>query len=219
MRGTDDAPGDAAIGGAMDGGLTADDVDEFNPGGYGRNSRTNGHGTSRLSLSSYNSQTTRGTNPARASMRQGRMTDHSAQTAAAASGSTATANGDGEDDPNRTLRQGSVSRFSNMFKPSTIRDSFSMSRRSVRNSDMTGGTVTSSQRGGGGGVGGSIYNASLVSDGRVDSAEELRRELLRQEREGEGKLENVRACCDGMFFFRPLLPHLPPLTPIHFSTS
>jgi Meiotic cell cortex C-terminal pleckstrin homology len=194
MRGTDDAPGDAAVGGAMDGGLTADDVDEFNPGGYGRNSRVNGNGTSRLSLSSYNSQTTRGTNPARASVRQGKMTTSTADTSAAAGAgsSSAVANDAREVDPNRTIRQGSVSRFSNMFKSSSVRDSFSVSRRSVRNSDMTGGTISSAQQGGG-----SIYNASLVSDGRVDSAEELRRELLRQQRQGDGKLENVRACCDG----------------------
>jgi hypothetical protein len=42
----------------------------------------------------------------------------------------------------------------------------------------------------------SIYNASVVSDGAHDSAEELRKELLKQEREAD-KLENVRACCDG----------------------
>jgi hypothetical protein len=42
----------------------------------------------------------------------------------------------------------------------------------------------------------SIYNASVVSDGAHDSAEELRKALLKQEREAD-KLENVRACCDG----------------------
>jgi len=45
--------------------------------------------------------------------------------------------------------------------------------------------------------GASIYDASVVSDGRKDSAEELRREMLRQEQIGFGGLENVRACCDG----------------------
>jgi hypothetical protein len=43
---------------------------------------------------------------------------------------------------------------------------------------------------------GSIYNASIVSEGVHDSAEELRKELLQQEREAD-RLENVRACCDG----------------------
>jgi len=43
---------------------------------------------------------------------------------------------------------------------------------------------------------GSIYNASIVSDPRHDSAEVLRQDLLKQERESD-KLENVRACCDG----------------------
>jgi hypothetical protein len=43
---------------------------------------------------------------------------------------------------------------------------------------------------------GSIYNASIVSEGAHDSAEELRKELLKQEQESD-RLENVRACCDG----------------------
>jgi hypothetical protein len=43
---------------------------------------------------------------------------------------------------------------------------------------------------------GSIYNASIVSDGAHDSAEEVRKALLKQEREAD-RLENVRACCDG----------------------
>jgi hypothetical protein len=48
---------------------------------------------------------------------------------------------------------------------------------------------------------GSIYNASVVSDGRRDSAEEMRQEMLKQEKEGlGGALENVRACCDGKSF-------------------
>jgi Meiotic cell cortex C-terminal pleckstrin homology len=201
MRGQDDGMGNGASG-AMEG-LTADDVDEFNPGGYGRNSRMNA--SSRMSLSSYNSQTTRGTNHARASLRQGLPSGTAATARASSSAAGNVSATDIEpDDPNRTIRQGSVSRFSNMFKPASIRDSFSMSRRSVRNSDM-GGTVasTSSRQGG---QGGSIYNASVVSEGGLDSAEELRREMLRQERGGEGKLENVRACCDGKSVFHPILP-------------
>lgn len=212
MRGQED--GNGAV---LDGGLTADDVDEFNPGAYQRTSRMDR--SSKLSLSSYNSQTTRGTNHARASIRQsfapGTMTtanvlsstasgNEAAVTSASSSTNPATANGNRDaDDPNRTIRQGSISRFSNIFRPSSFRDSFSMSRRSVRHSDM-GGIITSTsgqQRGRGGG---SIYNASVVSEGGADSAEELRRDMLRRERDGEGRLENVRACCDGMSFF-PLL--------------
>lgn len=200
MRGQDEGTGSANNAGATEGGLTAEDVNEFNPGGYGRNSRMSG--ISGLSLSSYNSQTTRGTNHARASIRQGLPTGtvntahasgssgHASSNAAATSSN---ANREG-DDPNRTIRQGSVSRFSNMLKPSSIRDSLSMSRRSVRNSDNMAGTITSQ---GGHAAGGSIYNASVVSGGGADSAEELRRDMLKQEREGDGKLENVRACCDG----------------------
>jgi Meiotic cell cortex C-terminal pleckstrin homology len=206
MRGQDDGVGNGAAG-AMEGALTADDVDEFNPGGYGRSSRMNA--SSRMSLSSYNSQTTRGTNHARASLRQGLpsgtlATGHASSSASGNPVGTSSATNTEPDDPNRTIRQGSVSRFSNMFKPASIRDSFSMSRRSVRNSDM-GGTVasTSSRQGG---PGGSIYNASVVSEGGSDSAEEFRREMLRQERSGEGKLENVRACCDGKSLFYSMLP-------------
>ena len=208
MRVYDDAPGDAVAGGAMDGpagGLTADDVDEFNPGAYGRTSRMGGTGnraSSRLSLSSYNSQGTRGTTQvhARASVRHGKM-DSTTATSAPGSATAVTGGEMADDDPNRTIRQGSVARFSSMFKPASVRNSFSVSRRSVRNSDMTAGTVSSTaggqQQGGGQG---SIYNASVVSGGGTDSAEELRRDLVRQQqREGEGvgKLENVRACCDG----------------------
>lgn len=195
MRAQDDGAdnGNAA---AAEGGLTADDVDEFNPGGFGRNSKTTA--TSRMSLSSYNSGTTRGTtNHARTSMRQGTATG-ATTTAHASSSAAADMTGADRDDPNRTLRQGSVSRFSYMFKPSGILDSFSTTRRSVRNSDMSAGTAathTSTSRQGG--AGGSIYDASIVSGGGIDSAEEVRKEMVRQERDGDGKLENVRACCDG----------------------
>jgi hypothetical protein len=87
-----------------------------------------------------------------------------------------------EADKDRTLRAGSVSRFSRMMGSVTGRTSRSMSRadEGIR-----------SERG-------SIYDASLVSDGRRDSAEEMRKEMLRQEQEGLGEgLENIRACCGG----------------------
>ena len=213
MRGQDDGM-ETGNAGALDGGLTADDVDEFNPGGYGRNSRMNR--ASKLSLSSYNSQTTRGTNQTRASLKQGFPTgtlttanaSASASGHAAATSSTTPITNSERNDPNQTIRQGSISRFSNMFKPSSIRDSFSMSRRSVRHRDL-GGTITSIS-GAQGGRGSAIYNASVVNEGGVDSAEELRAELLRQEREGEGKLENVRACCDGRTSF--CIPFSQPLS-------
>ncbi|ERF71070.1 hypothetical protein EPUS_03351 [Endocarpon pusillum Z07020] len=210
MRGQDDGVengnGNTVV---ADGGLTADDVDEFNPGGYGRNSRMNG--MSKLSLASYTSQTTRGTmNRSRASMRQSQGQAGSSMNTAHASspalGNNATTvssttpittERDEGHDPNRALRQGSVSRFSSMFKPSTIRDSFSMSRRSVRHSDVSAGTATVSTSGARAGRESSLYNASAVNEDELDSAEDLRREMLRQEMEGEGKLENVRACCDG----------------------
>lgn len=211
MRGQDDGVENGKGNtGTADGGLTADDVDEFNPGGYGRSSRMNG--MSKVSLSSYNSQTTRGTmNRSRASMRhsQGQAggimnTAHASSSAlgnhatAVSSNTPITTERDEGNDAHRALRQGSVSRFSSMFKPSTIRDSFSLSRRSVRNSDVSAGTATVSTSGPRAGHESGIYNASVVNEGELNSAEDLRREMLRQEREGEGKLENVRACCDGM---------------------
>jgi Meiotic cell cortex C-terminal pleckstrin homology len=177
------------------GGLTAEEVNEFNPGAYGRNSRING--PSRASLSSYNSQTTRGTasHQARASIRHTGLA-HASYSASGNAISSVTPTLTSDHDPNRTLRQASVSRFSHMFKPSSIRHSFSMSRRSLREADLSGAAVATIP---GGGHDGEIYNAEVVSEGGLDSAEELRREVLRREREGGGKLENVRACCDGEF--------------------
>jgi len=90
-------------------------------------------------------------------------------------------------DPEQTIRKGSVTtRFSRMLG--------SMSSRSrTRSSEPVFDRATSGAEAG---THGSIYNASIVSDGGHDSAEELRKELLKQEREAD-KLENVRACCDG----------------------
>jgi len=213
MRGQDDGtrPENAAT---MDGGggLTAEEVNEFNPGGYGRNSRMNG--PSRASLSSYNSHTTRGTinHGPRASIRQSTAQPGTISATTHPTLTTRDQRARDRDDPNRTLRQGSVSRFSHMFKnPSSLRQSFSMSRRSLRDSDLT--ATSNTVAGGARGHESGIYNASVVSEGGVDSAEELRREMVRQEREGGaagGKLENVRACCDGEFLYRLTYVSYPP---------
>ena len=88
-----------------------------------------------------------------------------------------------EADKDRTVRAGSMSRFSRMLGSVTGRTSRSMSR-------VEEGKIRSDT--------GSIYDASVVSDRRRDSAEEMRKEMLRQEQEGlGGGLENIRACCGG----------------------
>jgi hypothetical protein len=70
------------------------------------------------------------------------------------------------------MRQGSMSRLSNMFKTSSGFATFSS--RSSRHDA-------------------SIYEASEVND----SAEDLRMQIEQEDREAD-RLENVRACCDGM---------------------
>ncbi|RMZ78565.1 hypothetical protein DV738_g3814, partial [Chaetothyriales sp. CBS 135597] len=179
--------------------ITKDDINEFNVygNGYGAHLVPTG---SRVSMSSYNSRTTRGT------AAQKEATRHSQQYASGARASTSqTINsrqvqqatvtartGDDrlsradqgyEADKDRTIRAGSVSRFSRMIG--------SVTKRTSRSVNHPGEAVTRSESG-------SIYDASVVSDAHRDSAEEMRREMLAQERDGlGGRLENVRACCDG----------------------
>ncbi|KAK7890343.1 hypothetical protein LTR67_008229 [Exophiala xenobiotica] len=170
--------------------ITHEDVDEFNvnASGYGA---TLAPSASRMSLSSYNSRTTRGTSTNRASVAQrtapgvattsstrlapGTVDESTVRRSRADQSQTA--------DQDRTLRANSVSRFSRMIGSVTGKN-----RRMSEVANAHGGAPSE---------GGSIYDASVVSDGRKDSAEELRREMLRQEQVGFGGLENVRACCDG----------------------
>ncbi|EXJ79870.1 hypothetical protein A1O3_08155 [Capronia epimyces CBS 606.96] len=197
LRGEDANPGTYAVAGNS---ITGDDLNEFNvnAGGYGATLVPTG---SRMSLSSYNSRTTRGTSSNRASAAQrqppplGSVTSTSALHAPQNSVTTRTAPNSGirrsrtehshDADHERTVRASSVSRFSRMIG--------SVTGRSRRMSETANVHPTSGVRS----EGGSIYDASIVTDGRIDSAEELRREMLRQEEIGFGGLENVRACCDG----------------------
>jgi hypothetical protein len=180
---------------APDGGLTAEDVNEFNPGYLRPQQATN---SSRLSMSSYNSRTTYGTSAPNIDSRQvtrqslpANMVPTTAQHASTTSRSTVRHNPTDRlsrsQEPAQALRQGSVSsRFSRMLGSVTSR---SRTRTSEPGPGMTvSGTDAGNQD--------SIYNASVVSEGAHDSAEELRKALLKQEREAD-KLENVRACCDG----------------------
>jgi hypothetical protein len=172
--------------------ITRDDVNEFNvnAAGYGASLVRGG---SRMSLSSYNSRTTRGSvvqgqtlppgvavNSTATRIPQDSTASRTAPNSAVRkSRADQTQDGDGD----RTVRASSVSRFSRMIG--------SVTGRTPRTSEgiTTPGGATIE--------GASIYDASVVSDGRKDSAEELRREMLRQEQIGFGGLENVRACCDG----------------------
>ncbi|KAK6365189.1 hypothetical protein LTS17_011421 [Exophiala oligosperma] len=187
LRGDDPSDGSYQAGGAE---ITRDDVDEFNvnASGYGA---TLAPSASRMSLSSYNSRTTRGTSTNRASGAQ------RPSLGVATTGPTRQSHGTVNDsslrqsrveqtqdaDMERTGRASSVSRFSRMIGSVTGR-----SRRMSEAANHPSGARSEV---------GSIYDASVVSDGRKDSAEELRREMLRQEQVGFGGLENVRACCDG----------------------
>ncbi|KFY24789.1 hypothetical protein V493_05023 [Pseudogymnoascus sp. VKM F-4281 (FW-2241)] len=143
---TDDAP---PVETAYDGpdALTADDVDEFNPG-Y-RSSRRGGA----ASLSSYNSRATRNESPAIPERPTLNNTPYNGT--AASRGSV-------------------VSRLSNYWR--TSNGEVYNARRSRQSTGQN-----------------SIYEASEVHD----SAEDVRAMIEKQDRESD-RLENVRACCDGL---------------------
>ena len=198
LRGQETAEGGGHVAGGVavtDGGLTAEDVNEFNPGYPRAPPATN---TSRLSMSSYNSRTTHGTSAPNMESRQGNrqtlpanVTPATAPHASTTSRSTVRRQPRDQlsrgQEPDNAFGQGSVSsRFSRMLGSFTSR---SRTRGSEPGQGMPNGGVDAGNQG-------SIYNASIVSDGGRDSAEELRKELLKQEREAD-RLENVRACCDG----------------------
>ncbi|RPB05199.1 hypothetical protein L873DRAFT_1785842 [Choiromyces venosus 120613-1] len=123
-------------------GVTGEDVNDFNPGYQGARRGA-------ASVSSYNSRTTHGSSPPPRNL------------------SSLSNRRPGES----SMRQGSMSRLSNIFRTTSGLATFS-SRSSRHNA--------------------SIYDASEVND----SAEELRLQIEREEREAD-RLENVRACCDG----------------------
>ncbi|KIX10019.1 uncharacterized protein Z518_01100 [Rhinocladiella mackenziei CBS 650.93] len=195
LRGDDPNAGSYPAGGND---ITRDDLNEFNvnAGGYGATLAPVG---SRMSLSSYNSRTTRGTSSNRESAIQrqtlppGAITattstriPHDSVASRTAPNSTmrrSRPEQSQESDKDRTLRARSVSRFSRIIE--------SVTGRTPGASDVTNTPAGARSEGG------SIYDASVVSDAQKDSAEELRREMLRQEEVGFGGLENVRACCDG----------------------
>ena len=183
--------------------ITRDDLNEFkvSTNGYGARLTPN---SSRVSMSSYNSRTTRGNSAHRASVRNSGAVPAATTITANSRGTqpqgTGTITGHNSDTTRLSRAEqpreadkvqaqtGTVSRFSRLVGSVTGRNSRSMNRVE----DGRAGNNESN----------SIYDASVVSDGRKDSAEELRQETLRLEQEGlngAGGLENVRACCDGEF--------------------
>ncbi|KAF2836844.1 hypothetical protein M501DRAFT_939130 [Patellaria atrata CBS 101060] len=112
-----------------EGALTAEDVEEFNPGGYRSSSRMTGR--SRASLSSYHSRTTRDASPNR--IQQPSLTSRNPSTAQRASSVQ----------PSGSL-SGRLSSLSGMFRPqSTIRSSLSgrRSRQSTGHGEIYDASV------------------------------------------------------------------------------
>ena len=163
--------------------IDQEDLDEFNPG-VGSSirrsiSRMAGRSQSGVSLSSYNSRTTRASG---ASLAQ-------RQSAAAARGKEPAS-------PSPNLAATSSSRYStvrdsNAGRLSSLTSKFRTSAAPRGSfSSARGRSSTMSSRGRGGGS--EIYDASVAAD----SAEDVRAQIQRQEEEAD-RLENVRACCDG----------------------
>ncbi|KAK8214397.1 anucleate primary sterigmata protein A [Phyllosticta capitalensis] len=149
--------------------ITAEDAREFNPSYGGSRTTSRMTGRSRVSLSSYNSRTTKASSP-----RRSRLDTITKRRAAAERGTLTT--------PSPSSMSGRLSTFSGMFgHAGTLRGSFS-SRRSRLGTRDAGSAAGN----------GSIYDASVIQD----SAEDLRQVIEAQERDAD-RLENVRACCDG----------------------
>jgi hypothetical protein len=148
-----------AAGEEEEGGVTAEDVDEFNPGFFRGSSRlTRG---SRASIQSYMSRTTQRTvSP----QRQQTLTQRpSSQRASSLRSESAQPSGSGS---------GRLSALSGVFKGASV-----SSRHSRQN-----------------------MNAAVFENSEAaDSIEELRKTI--EESERQDRLENVRACCDGKFWF------------------
>ena len=175
--------------------VNQEDIDEFNPS-FGSNfrrsvSRMTGRSTSRLSLSSYNSRTTRNsTSPQRTQQASGSLAQRQSAAAARAKGPPSPSPNLAATSSSRysTVRDssagGRLSSFTSKFRPpSAQRESFS-SRRGRSSMSIQGRTGGDSN----------IYNASVAAD----SAEDLRAVIEKQEQDAD-QLENVRACCDGKF--------------------
>ena len=158
------------------GGLTQEDVAEFNPSNSGRNTAG-----SRLSIrsqsgrASRNASRTGSRNPspmrAQPSLSISHPTQSTRQNASTSSRYSQHMS---------TVPQGSLtSRFTSYWRPS---------RNSTRRSISSQRSRSSQQ------ANGSVYNDRATND----SAEDLRQVIERQDQEAD-RLENVRACCDGEY--------------------
>lgn len=171
-------------------GINDEDIAEFNPQ-YGNRSTSRATGrTSRVSLSSYNSRTTQNSTVRPHHMDVPTLTQ---RRPSAPEPSPRHAKSGAQQDPNTPLRgtpgkaetgtpSGRLSSLSGVFNSMRGRGSVSSRRSGTSLSNRVETTVD----------GTGIYDASVVGD----SQEDLRAIVERQEREA-GRLENVRACCDG----------------------
>lgn len=187
--------------------MTEDEVAEFNPGqgrASGTHSRNTTHSRSasrtRVSLSTYNSRvTSRNTSPRRPHQIEtptltNRYDAPTPQIASPAPNTPGRSPSKHDTDRTNTM-SGRLSSLSGLFRPASTRKRSVADRGTVSES-----TYRTAQRGTGGGLGihnapqdpAAIYDASIA-----DSSEDLRAVIERQERDS-GRLENVRACCDGM---------------------
>lgn len=144
----------------------SDDLTDFNPTS-GRERRT---GNTRVSMSSYNSRAANNASPQRNVSSASKRRQHAALSAQSSTTSRV---------QKHQPSHGSISRLSQIFKPSTVRGSFSsrMSRQSHQEADPDADALAAH-----------------------DSAEDLRQVIAKQEKEAD-RLENVRACCDGTLFY------------------
>ena len=189
--------------------ITAEDVDEFNPQpqGFGSSFRRSisrmtggtggGRSQSRLSLSSYNSRTTRNSSPTRQGGPSNSLAARQSAAAARASAGPPTltpvparqsqAQGyNTNTSSSRASNGGRLSSFSSRFRPgSAQRGSMTSSRGRASGSYNRGGRASLQGPE-------AIYDASVAAD----SAEDVRGQMASQE-ERAAELENVRACCDG----------------------
>ena len=140
----------------------ADDLLDFNP----PSSRDRRSGNTRVSMSSYNSRLTNNASPQRNVSSLSKRRPHPAVSAQSSINSRV---------QKHQPSHGSISRLSQIFKPSNVRGSFSsrMSRQSQQEADT-------------------VADAPAAHD----SAEDLRQVIEKQEKDAD-RLENVRACCDG----------------------
>ncbi|KAK5076660.1 hypothetical protein LTR64_005861 [Lithohypha guttulata] len=176
--------------------ITQEDIAEFSVNGYGARLVPN---DSRMSMSSYNSRTTNGTQRRlRQSLPAGMAaTSPTRQIPPGQSLSGQTNNDtlrashlDAPTDKDRTLRASSRSRISKMIG--------SVAGRSRPDASGVAGSSSQPRENS------SIYNASIVSDGRKAEEEEARRRREHIEQPG---IEDVRACCDGQHHVGDLNHH------------